>query len=109
MTSAIAIESEIRQLKQKLESDVGSGQYEILTADVAIVQIKFKISSYRILTCVAQITDKYPNEDLLIELKSKYFSPVLVKRLTSLPRVKKYFTYKPIEKISKKLPPISYR
>jgi len=86
---AAAIESEIRQLKLQLESDV-AGQYEILTSDVAIVQIKFKISNYRILTCVAQIPQNYPTEELLIELKSKYFSPVLVKRLTSLPRVTKW-------------------
>ena len=81
-----AIESEIRQLKQKLESDL-PGKYEILTADVEIVQVKFMISNYRILTCVAQMRKNYPNEELLVELKAKYFSPVLIKRLTSLLRV----------------------
>lgn len=83
---SLPIESEIRQLKQKLESDV-TGKYEILTADVAIVQVKFIISKYRILTCVAQMTDNYPSEELLVELKAKYFSPILIKRLTALLKV----------------------
>ena len=79
-----AFESEIRQLKQKLESEL-SNQYEILSAHSEIVQIKFKVSNYRILTCVAQIPPEYPNAELLIELKSKHFSPILLKQLTALP------------------------
>ena len=79
-------DSEIKQLKSKLESEA-TGKYEILTCTSEIIQIKFSISSFRILSCVVHVHPTYPQTELFVELKAKHFSPVLVKKLTSLTRI----------------------
>nr|XP_039253853.1 uncharacterized protein LOC120330929 isoform X1 [Styela clava] len=76
------IHQELEEIKKILQIKVPGS--ELISCHKNLVSVKLIKTKYKQLTACLQFPSDYPNEPILIEVKSKVFSPSLVNMITSI-------------------------